>query len=198
MAPKQDTRFDSSVSDEQLLELLRKDDVGAYEQIYQRYWGALYKSVFTRVRDHALCQDIIQDVFLDIWRRRHSSEIKNLAAYLKSSIRFKMYRSLTKMKLDAPFYQEFENNLVSAWFADDRIAEKELSELLDLWIAALPVKKRRIFIMHFIEDMSTEEIASVLGISRKTVQNQIASSYLEIRKRYAHLLTILAVLYHIK
>ena len=54
--------------------------------------------------------------------------------------------------------------------------EKELEELAQSWIDALPEKRRKIFLLHFRENLSTKEIAEKLGITQKTVQNQLGTA----------------------
>lgn len=189
------TAVHGEVVDQRLLEQLREDDGYAFEQLYDRYWANLFEYAYNRLRDRAISQDVVQDVFLDIWRRRHTLEVSNMEAYLRSSVRFKTYRLLTKMSLDAPYFEGFEEVLVSAVLADDQIQERELRDLLDLWIKALPAKRRTIFMMHFTDGLSTAEIANRLGVSRKTIQNQLNTAYSEIQKRYEHLLSVVALLF---
>src|SRR5690606_11121694 len=116
---------DLSVQEEEdskwLLDGLAKDDEKAFEMLYDLYWGNLYEYAYNRLRDKDTSQDVVQDVFLDIWRRRHTLDISNLGAYLRSSVRFKTYKVLSKSPLSDPYFEEFEQVLVCAWLADDTI-----------------------------------------------------------------------------
>jgi len=73
---------------------------------------------------------------------------------------------------------------------DDPILEKEIMDLLGYWIAALPAKRRQIFLMHYIEDLSTRDIAERIGVSRKTVQNQLNTASQSLRVRLAHFISL--------
>lgn len=168
---------------------LQQDDERAFRAIYERYWPRLFGYAFNRLRDRALSQDVVQDVFLTIWRRRKELQMDNLSAYLHAAVRFVTYRKLAKMPLRSAYYESFENTLISSFFADETLLRSELDELLDKWIRALPTKRRKIFLMHFYDNLSTEEIAGQLGVTRKTVQNQLATAYSDIQKKYAHLLS---------
>ena len=76
--------------------------------------------------------------------------------------------------------------------ANDIISDKELKMVAKLWLNALPPKKRAIFILHFQENLSTKEIALKLGISQKTVQNQLGTASNELRDKMIKLLILLA------
>ena len=183
-------KVDENYTDQELVLRLQNDDEEAYQLIYNRYWSALFGNAFNRVRDKEISQDIVQDVFLDVWRRRRSLNPDNLSAYLHAATRFITYRRMSKMPIDTIYFKEFEQALVSSFFAEDRLLKRELNELLDKWILALPKKRRKIFLLHFNQDMSTEEIANQLGIARKTVQNQLTVAYREIQQKYARFLAV--------
>lgn len=183
-----------NLTDEKLIGLLNQGSEPAYTELYHRYWSSLYSSVYNRVRDREMCQDIVQEVFLDVWRRRDELRVDDLSAYLHTSVRFLAYRRLAKQSHHAPYYETFEQTLVSSLFADNTLLEGELRQLLDRWVAALPDKRRRIFLLHFADNLSTDKIAEQLGLSRKTVQNQLTTAYAELRAKYAHYLTLVCTL----
>lgn len=177
-----------------LLVRLREGDYTAFEIIYNKYWSSLYGSAYNRVRIKEVCQDIVQEIFMDLWKRRESINIDNLSAYLHSSVRFLTYKQLSKLPLDTFYYQEFEQSVVSHLFADTPLREKEQQQLLDYWISALPEKRRKIFLLHYLDGLSTDAIAGKLGVSRKTVQNQLTTAKAELRNKYAHFLTSIIIL----
>ncbi len=75
---------------------------------------------------------------------------------------------------------------------DDLVLEKEILALMRVWIAALPAKRREIFLLHYTEDLTTKEISEYLGISQKTVQNQLNTASQALRFRLAHFLSLMA------
>ena len=72
---------------------------------------------------------------------------------------------------------------------------KEFSQLIDLWIAALPAKRRKIFLLHYYDQLTTREIADQLHISQKTVQNQLNTATTYIKAHFSNML-MLAILLH--
>ena len=85
------------LTDEQLLHLLRKDDKQAFAEIYDRYWEqmSLYVLKITRSSEDAC--DIVQDVFVSIWKRRYELNISvSVKAYLLKSVRNLSIRYIEK------------------------------------------------------------------------------------------------------
>lgn len=180
--------------DEALLLLLKEDNKQAFTAIYHKYWSSLYNSAYKRFRDKEHCKDIVQNVFTDLWNRREELQIEKLSAYLHTAIRFQVYKQSSKQSLNSEFFQTFEEILASTFKSDGSLLEKELIQLVELWIKALPEKRRKIFLMHYYEELSTREISNQLGISQKTVQNQLNTASTYIRARFAHFLSISLIL----
>ncbi|TZF82624.1 sigma-70 family RNA polymerase sigma factor [Pedobacter sp. BS3] len=170
--------------------MIKEDERAAFSEIYRRYWSELYNTAYKRTRDKAQCQDIIQNIFADLWLRRRQLAINNLSAYLHTAVRFQLYKQIARAPQHAAYLDEFEEIICSPVYADDKVREKEISDLINLWLAALPEKRRKIFLMHYMEELSTREIASELGISQNTVQAQLYTASQSLRTRLAHFMTI--------
>lgn len=177
-------------SDQELLHLAQQEDVGAFTAIYRKHWQTLYNSAYKRNRDKAQCEDIVQNVFIDFWSRKNELRIDNLAAYLHTAVRFQLFKQTTRQPLQAIFLDNFDEILSSPLRADDGLIEREILPLITLWIAALPKKRRKIFIMYYTDELSTGEIAESLGISQKTVQNQLNTASQNIRAHLSHLMSV--------
>jgi len=163
----------SSLTDLELLEYLKQDFQPAFEELYERHWLSLYNIAYKRLKDKETCQDVVHDVFADLWDKRKVYQIQNLLPYLHTAVRNKIYRLLSKGHATAHFVEPFENMAVSSLTADSFFEEKELRKLMLFWMDTLPAKRREIFRLRFIEDRSTKEISELLKISQKTVQNQL-------------------------
>ncbi|HEY0769947.1 MAG TPA: sigma-70 family RNA polymerase sigma factor [Sphingobacteriaceae bacterium] len=183
--------LDTTYDDEALINRLKEDNKLAFTQIYRKYWEALYNSAYKRLKDPELCKDIVQNVFTDLWNRRGVSNIENLPAYLHTAVRFQVYKQSVKLQPNgSEFLKVFEEMVASPFSSDGLLLEKELVRLVELWIKALPQKRRKIFVMHHYDELSTREISNQLGISQKTVQNQLNTASTYIRARFAHFLSI--------
>lgn len=181
----------TTYDDEALINLLKEDNKQAFTQIYRKYWEPLYNSAYKRLQDPELCKDIVQNVFTDLWNRRGVSNIENLPAYLHTAVRFQVYKQSVKLQPNgSEFLKVFEEMVASPFSSDGLLLEKELVRLVELWIKALPEKRRKIFVMHYYDELSTREISNQLGISQKTVQNQLNTASTYLRARFAHFLSI--------
>jgi RNA polymerase sigma-70 factor (ECF subfamily) len=95
----------------------------------------------------------------------------------------------------APVFLDLIQSISASPFrADGTIIENELLELFEKFLLSLPESRRKIFVMHYIEELSSREIADRLGISQKTVQNQMKTAENELRKKLSHFLTVLLTL----
>jgi RNA polymerase sigma-70 factor (family 1) len=179
------------ISDAELLQMLAQDDRKAFEEIYNRYWSALLDSVYRRTRDIDQCKDIVQDVFVDLWKRRGTVEIENLKAYLYAAVRFQVLKLFASQKETPLFVELFETISSPQYNSDNTIYEKELDNLYNSWLQSLPEKRKKIFLMHYRDELSTREISKRLNISQKTVQNQLGIAANEMQNKliiYAYLL----------
>lgn len=170
-------------TDQELLVLLSQDDKPAFETIYSRYWEELYKTAFFILRDNSACKDIVQDIFVWIWERRNDLEIQSLKAYLKTAVKFKVANYIRSGNIRESFFNELNNADYSAsQVTSEEMSEvKELNELIQQAIAHLPEKCREIFRLSRNERLTNQQIAERLGISIKTVENQMTIAIRRIR-----------------
>jgi RNA polymerase sigma-70 factor (ECF subfamily) len=171
-----------SYHDNELVRLLLHDDRSAFDELYRRYWPILYNAAYKRLKTIEPSKDITQEVFIDLWLRRGKVEIENIQAYLLTAVRFQVLKLVSREKNITSFLEPFENMAISSFNADGEVIDKELADLFNSWLNTLPEKRKSIFVMHFIDKLTTKEIAERLNISQKTVQNQLGSSVQDLRK----------------
>lgn len=181
-------------NDSMLFALLKQGNSEAFERIYNKYWYGLFKTAYKRLHDKNKCQDVVQNVFTDLWNRKTELDIRDLQAYLHTAVRFQTLKAISKQSRQAPFIDAFETEIISSLNADGSLLDKEAKKLVEQFINALPAKRRIIFIRHYIDELSTAQIASELNISQKTVQNQLTTASHALRLRLTHLFGLAAVL----
>lgn len=164
--------------DSELLDLLRQDDRKAFELVYERYAAKLYYSAYRLFHDRDVCEDLVQELFIDLWVKRNQLSILSLESYLKVAIRNRViyYIRTKKATLDLDAVQ----HLTDKYAADSSLFQQDITRLLETNMATLPEKCRQIFTLSRKEHLSNKEIACQLNISIKTVENQmtIALRYL--------------------
>lgn len=160
----------SSYTDHQLLSLLNQGDRMAFTEIYNRYWLVSYRSAIQVLKDEEACMDVLQDVFVWLWQHREELNITSPKAYILTAVKFKMLNVIRQGKLKNLAYSEIK---VIEYEAESSLEVKELMQMIDEFAECLPVQAKRIFQMSRYEHLSNKEIAVKMGLSEKTVKNQI-------------------------
>ncbi len=181
----------NSFRDDELVTLLKQGDEAAFSEIYERYWLKLYNESHKRLKDEELCADIIQDVFVDLWLNREDRDIENLAAYLCTAVRYRVFTLFKKTKNVDAFTEPIEFIVAASADPDSIFYEKELRECIDIWLNMQPEKRRQVFAMKFSQDLSTREISEILKVSQKTVQNQFTTSLKLLRVHLGKIISLM-------
>lgn len=170
-----------SLSDSELTSKMSQGISEAFNTIYERHWKKLLNETHKRLRNMEVAEEVVQDVFATLWERRGKIEIRNLYAYLLTSVRYQVFM-LYKKKQSTPFFEEpLEDMALSSLQTDSLVIEKELKSCIQFWHSMQPEKRAEIFRLKHFEDFSTREISEMLGISQKTVQNQLLTSMASLR-----------------
>ncbi|MBK6994133.1 MAG: RNA polymerase sigma-70 factor [Saprospiraceae bacterium] len=171
--------------EQQLLSALRFGNEGALRQIFDRHYPLLLSDIFRLIPDESTCQDLAQELFVDLWNKRESLDIHtSLRAYLR---RAAVNKSLNYIKANRRNLFEDADDLghlpdTSASDTKKREAQETLEDALHVAISALPEKCRVVFNLSRFEQLSHREIAEKLGISVKTIENQITKAMKMLRE----------------
>jgi RNA polymerase sigma factor (sigma-70 family) len=185
----------SKFTEAELLIFLKERDQHAFNELYNRTWQSSFNVAYQRIKDKETCKDILHDVYADMWNKCETRDIDNLMPYLHTAIRYKIYTWLSKGNNTAHFIEPFESMATSPLNADSWFELKELENLIRLWVATLPKKRRAIFQLKYNHNLTTQAIGKQLNISQKTVQNQLLTAFDGLRGYIAHYLIILITLY---
>ncbi|WP_437917887.1 RNA polymerase sigma factor [Sphingobacterium sp. LRF_L2] len=173
----------SGYDDRQLIDLLQQRDLAAFDVIYDRYWSTLFNEAHKRVRDLALSEEIVQDVFTSLWDTIPQREIADLGAYLFSVMRFQVfssYKRAERKQFITNKYQQIQGQIVGE-NTDQAFLEKDLVTFIKHWLLSLPEKRREIFRLRYLEGFSTKEISERMDVSQNTVQNHLGLSLSKLR-----------------
>lgn len=180
----------SHFADEELVQMMSKDDHHAFTTIYYRYWKRLYVLAYDRLRSRELAEDVVQDVLTGLWQRRKHTIIRSLPAYLATASRYAVFTQLSKLMPVTPV--EALPEAVQA-VTDDAATIHFLQQSMQEQLKQLPEKCRIVFEYSREKGMSNKEIAAELHISEKAVEKHITKALQRLRvqfRNYFHTLVL--------
>lgn len=186
MSEKPDVNWE----DQDLLRALRNSNEKAFNILYRRYWQALYSTAYKRLKDEELCENAVQNVFIDLWKRRKQVDIDRISPYLHTAVKYQVFAMARDAQKMVSFIEPLEAMSESPFSADGAIIDQELKSLFEQWKHSLPAKRKKIFQLYFEQNLSSQEIATQLNISQKTVQNQVRTAAQNLRSQIAQFLSI--------
>lgn len=182
-------------NDEELFALLKQGDEEAYATIYKRFWALLYRHALRMLQDVQETEDVIQEVFLTLWNKAEQLELKNsLSGYLYAAVRNRIFDHIEHGKVKSKHMESLGTFMErSTYETDHLIRERQLRELIEQEIAALPQPMRHIFELSRHGNLSHRQIAEELHVSEGAVRNQVSRALKILRSK----LGIMAFLYMI-
>ena len=157
--------------------------IESLEQIFRDQHKSLTGLAHNITRDSAAAKDVVQDVFLKIWRRKDKIEVSSLTkSYLYKSVVNTSLNFIEKNKRSRRFSNTYDERAdPNANLPDMKIIEQELQTEINNAIDDLPPKCRAIFVLSRFEDLKYSEIAIQLEVSVKTVENQMSIALKKLR-----------------
>jgi RNA polymerase sigma-70 factor (ECF subfamily) len=175
------------VNDRDLLERLRQGDTAAFDAIFRTWYGPLVGTAERMLRDRAVAEELVQDVMLELWRRRESLAADGSAqAYLFQATRNRVLNHLRHLKIEQRSEPEVQREVASTPHADAAVVQEELDVAVQRAVQALPDRCREVFELSRVHGLKYAEIARTLGISVKTVEAQMGKALRTLRERLAH------------
>jgi RNA polymerase sigma-70 factor (ECF subfamily) len=150
-----------------------------FEEMYRTYYRMLRNAAANIIGDLDASHDIVQEVFLKLWHRREELHaILNPKAYLYRSV---INSSITFLENNKPKTGLNELKLEAGSKSDSNVMMKELEIKLQAALDNLPPKCKAIFVLSRFEGLKNKEIAETLGLSLKTVENQMGIALKKLR-----------------
>ena len=170
-------------TDQELISSLQKGKEQAMDILFHRHYSSICRAVYRILKDNNLAEDIAQEVFLGLWKKRENLNITtSVQAYLKRAAINKSLNYIRDQKIklnDSSEMPILANNQSST---QQRLEADDLQKLINKTIENLPKRCRIIFVLSRFEEKSYKEIAAELDISIKTVENQISKALKILRK----------------
>jgi len=176
-------------SDIDLFQLVSKDDERAYRTLYDRYWNKLLVHAMLKLRVEEEVEEILQDIFLNLWRRRKTIQIKNtFHTYIASIVKYEILHHLARQKAK----NTLEGNVSALYTLEDNTTQdwldfEDLRDQIEASVCSLPEKCQLVFRLSREQGFTEKEIAGALHISLKTVEAHIGKALKKLRSSLTEL-----------
>jgi len=174
-----------ATSDEALIGRIASGDKVAMQVLFARHHVRVYRFVLRLVRDQTKAEDLISEVFLDVWRQAGKFEARSaVSTWLLAIARYKALSALRRRpdeELDDEAAAAIEDTADNPEVA---LEKKDKGEILRKCLTALSPEHREIIDLVYYHEKSVEEVAEIVGIPENTVKTRMFYA----RKRLAELL----------
>jgi len=181
------------LSDVELVGLLRTSAHGAFNEIVKRYSGLLINFAYRRVADLPLAEDMVSDVWADLWEKRNDLVIyKGLEPFIFTSVRNRILDYHKRQKISQKYIDNFRDFLSEECNRTDYLVRhNDMQTLIEREIAALPEKMRKVFELNRKTEMTRKEIAVFLNMPENSVKSNMQRALRVLRGQLGHFLIIL-------
>ena len=156
-----------------------------FHTLFDELYSPLCNYAFAILKDHDEAEDIVQGIFVDFWNKENKDSISTeYERYLIRAVKFKCIDFQRKEGVKRK-YQAEAIHTQSSVIHEKEEEDSNLKEVLNLAIAQLPDKTRRVFMMSKLDGLSYKEIAEQMDISPKTVENQMGRAFRHLREKLA-------------
>jgi RNA polymerase sigma-70 factor (ECF subfamily) len=162
--------------DAELLRRVQADDLDAFEEFFARYRNPIYRTAYGLTGDRLAAEEILQDTFARAHRYRHTfhQDVSPLPWLHRVSLNL-CYSRLSRRRLETgPIDDAAEYGLPDDGpLPAERAEQSELRQIVRDGIAALPEKHRSVVVLYYLQRLSLQETAQVLGIQLGTVKSRL-------------------------
>ncbi|WP_430973841.1 RNA polymerase sigma factor [Sunxiuqinia rutila] len=173
--------------DSELLLSLQKGDHSAFEKLFLKYGQKLFVFAVSYLKQESEAEEIVQEVFMKVWKNRERLKTDtSFQSYLFTIAYNSIKKSFNRKAQVDQFKEELIDQLDSGRDPIDFENNYQLViQRLDQFIAEMPERRKNVFVQRKKHGKSLVEIANELGISVKTVENQITEAMKYLKRRFA-------------
>lgn len=168
-------------------------DIGAFEVVFGLHYEPLCSFALQFVSSPDAARDVVQEIFVRVWEQRVSlAGCENLRAYLFTAVRNRCFKALRHGSVVRRSVERWQRDGASPGAAErppspeDQLEAAELASDLNAVLAELPERAREAFLLHRRQGLAYTEIAEVMDVSVRTVENHIARALRGLREGLRH------------
>lgn len=159
----------------------------AFRTLFDRYWEDMFCKANSILRNRDVAQDVVQEIWIHLWNQREKLEVSHFEAYIFSSVSYGCYKYLRDNKFNPSQLKVIDTLKLSNAEVENQHDLEATQKLIEQSLEELSPRCQQIFTLSRIEDVPNEEIALQLGISKRSVENQVSLALKVIRRHLAAL-----------
>jgi RNA polymerase sigma-70 factor (ECF subfamily) len=167
-----------SNDEKELLMQLREGNAQALDYFYHQYSLRIYRKLLKMVRVETIAEELVQDVFVRIWDKRHQIDPdRSFRSYLftiAQNLVYDLYRKVAREERLQEVIKDASSEIYM--HVEEGVFLKETSEILNKAINNLPSQQKLVFTLCKLEGKSYEDASATLGISTSTINNHIVKA----------------------
>jgi RNA polymerase sigma-70 factor (ECF subfamily) len=164
-------------TESELLQGLRNGEKKSFEEIFNRYWLQLYRIAYSKLKSKNEAEELVQEIFFNLWQGHQTLLIHDLSHYLKASVKLRVIsriRSKIVREKYWTYYQQFIPGYRS--LTDESVEYRDLYGAFEKAMSQLPQKSQIVFKLNRIQGLSIDEISDQLKIPRRTIEHHLTKS----------------------
>ena len=175
------TAMEKDITNNELITRLQNDDNEAFNELYRKYHSAIYYNILKLTRDAIVAEDILQEVFITLWEKRHDLNIEQGVSGWLFVVSYNRSISYLKRKLKESLAQTvLQQNIENTIDARNSLANIQMS-ILEKAIEQLSPQKRKVFELCKLQRRTYAEVADELQISKHTVKEYLSGAVISIK-----------------
>ncbi|WP_069659975.1 RNA polymerase sigma factor [Arcticibacter eurypsychrophilus] len=179
----------NQLTDFDLAVLLKNGERNVFREIYDRYWDKLYVIASKRLNDELEAEEVVQDIFCNLWRRRDYFVLTTgFSNYFATAVKFEVINRLAKRVRQQVYQKEAARSYSELDYTTLQTLDlNELKTRLQHTIDTLPDKCRLVFTLKHEKGYTQRQIAQELCISEKTVEVHLSRARKTLRSSFGNL-----------
>lgn len=178
------------LSDNRLMELVREGNNHAFTALINRYWEQLYRHIYARLRHEEDTKDILQEIFISVWKNRDTiiiEEENGIKSYLFQAARYRVINHFGRPQAII-YNEEILSDFLAGQYttsSHELLVVKEMEEKVHAALDQMPERLHLPYRLSRYQHLSNREIAARLSVSEQTVKNNISIT-LRLLRNYMH------------
>lgn len=174
--------FSTNDSDAILLKALQQGDEKAFSLLFERYCDTAHRMAYSKVRSLETTQEIVQELFINLWEKRETLTIRNMSAFIYTCIKNKVLNHIESKIVKEKYWTYYKTFIPQAEDATENTFDfNELEVALEQGINDLPEKSKKVFQLNRLQGRSVPEIAGILNLSEKAIEYHLTRSLKHLR-----------------